>query len=853
MKVMKKKGFTTIELLVTIVILGLLTTLISTVFLGILDRSHNEYYRSQENMLVLAARDYYADHRSELPKEVGEISSVTVDTLIEQEYIDEIKDRNEENCNFRDSAVFVQKVTNRDYQYYSELKCDNDDYKTDTDKTAPVITFSPNSSSSTKNITVKMKVTDNKKVSSYRYVITKNDTVIKDTGYQTYQNELTIKLTEKGVYTITGYAYDASGNSSVKTSGIYSIYDTINCGNVKFSSNVKTATWTNKDVRITVNVTNNTFKWEANLKIDNANYSLLKTVVGPGKDTITLTTDGKNKLKVKLYDAENDECEISTGEYYIDKTPPTVPVISNPTNGEFTTKNFKLTVSSKDERSGIKHYQYSYDNKKWTTYANSAKETFVTTEFSKERNQAVYIRACDNAGNCSDSASTMIRIDKTKPTCGKITGASTSWTENDRYITVECKDSGSGCKYNPYSKNINFTAKTYTFTIEDNAGNTNSCVANAYVDKDKPTVPTATLRYDSSTGPIKQNNENWTGRSVWWGDFKSTSKTSKIDHYEYSLDCTGQKTKNLNKSYLFSPTRNQDFCIRAVTESGRTSDWSKPYYFRIDKTDPVVKLSVENGFIGEAQLQENGWGKTYSDINLTPPTITYSYYDAHSGSDSETLSVSCTGKDNLGHPYNLSYSHNDKNNTIKINIDTSSAIVVTATCTVSVTDKVGNTGSKSVTLKIGNGWYKEGTKYICGQPPEYKYPDNCYPDYYWYYYNRGSKVTGWKQAYWYNPSKPEGAIRWYYFYDGTEKADKNGSSGPKTLLATGWVQNVGGYSGWYYLYEPGGRADQTLKQWHATGVMFENVTFKLYNAGSGIWETFTVNSSGRCTSGRGCY
>ena len=55
---MNRKGFTMVELLVTIIILGLLTTLVITSIASILDKSHEEYYNSQENMLVLAGRDY---------------------------------------------------------------------------------------------------------------------------------------------------------------------------------------------------------------------------------------------------------------------------------------------------------------------------------------------------------------------------------------------------------------------------------------------------------------------------------------------------------------------------------------------------------------------------------------------------------------------------------------------------------------------------------------------------------------------------------------------------------------------------------------------------------------------------
>ena len=48
----KSKGFTMIELLATIIILGLLITIAYTSVRNILNRGNNTYYESQENMIV---------------------------------------------------------------------------------------------------------------------------------------------------------------------------------------------------------------------------------------------------------------------------------------------------------------------------------------------------------------------------------------------------------------------------------------------------------------------------------------------------------------------------------------------------------------------------------------------------------------------------------------------------------------------------------------------------------------------------------------------------------------------------------------------------------------------------------
>ena len=95
----------------------------------------------------------------------------------------------------------------------------------------------------------------------------------------------------------------------------------------------------------------------------------------------------------------------------IDKTAPTISSISNPSGGNATSSPFALTLSGSDTGgSGLAKWRYSYDNSSWTDYANSNKSPFTTTNFSAIRNQDVYIRACDNAGNCSASSSTRIHI-----------------------------------------------------------------------------------------------------------------------------------------------------------------------------------------------------------------------------------------------------------------------------------------------------------------------------------------------------------------------------------------------------------------------------------------------------------
>ena len=348
---MNRKGFTLLELLATIIILGLLTTIVVGAILPLLNRGNNEYYKSQENMIVLAARDYFADYRSRLPKEIGETSKVTLKELIEGKYIDPIKDRNDNDCDYENSTVVVQKITEKDYQYYVTLICDNDNnYQSETDDKKPNIVFNPNEKVTTGTIEVKMVITDNKGIASYRYVIEKDGSVIDDSNYQNYTTDPIISLTEKGTYKITGYAIDTGGNIREKKSGTYEIYEGISCDSVEFTSNVEPNTWTKDTITVNIKVPSNTYKYEIFLKKDNSEYKLENTVLGSLNSEINLTSTGNYQIKVILYDSSSNSCTKESEIYYVDKTPPSCS--SSGGSDSWTTGSRTLIGTCSDSGSG---------------------------------------------------------------------------------------------------------------------------------------------------------------------------------------------------------------------------------------------------------------------------------------------------------------------------------------------------------------------------------------------------------------------------------------------------------------------------------------------------------------------
>lgn len=597
-----------VELLAVIAILGVLAVIGIASVRGILGRSKTSYLDSQSKMVALAGKSYFSDHRTKLPKMIGPKSEVSLEDLIQYKYIDPVKDADGNECNLdKKSKVVVQKVSEEEYKYWVYLSC-NGETSGAYEENPPTVSLNPTKTEGKRKtpLNVTLTVTDDTEVLSYRYTIYKDDKEYKSVS-KLYKKPVSIRLDETGKYTIKASAYDIYGNRGETQGGIYEIeIADPDCTTFKVNAVPNATSWQKENILFTVTSESPTIAtWSLEDKYtDNAtkritNKNLAKKTTST-KKTFTLKDNGTHELKIKGYNSAGKSCTVKQiYTYKIDKEKPKQPTLTgNP--GKWTNKSFKLTGTTVEKYSGVAYWEYSYDQKDWTKYANSEKEKFTTTNFSKDRNQYVYIRVHDKAGNTSATSKSKIQIDKTPPTKPVLSG-NPGWTRNNFKLTGTTTETGSGVSYWEYSYDKK-TWKKYEnssknkFVTTEFSKERNQDVYIRVVDKvgNKSEIASSHIQIDKTapTSPkLSGNPGGWTNKR-----FRLSGTTvengSGVSAWQYSYDKKNWKDYANSQTNSFKmPTFNEDMnktiYIRVVDKVGNYSNVSNSKIM-IDTVKPTL-------------------------------------------------------------------------------------------------------------------------------------------------------------------------------------------------------------------------------------------------------------------------
>ena len=519
-KVKKIKGFTLMELLTTIIILGILSTIGIISVSKIIEKNQKNYYKSQKQMIEIAGKNYFNDNSNELPKKTGGKKIITLEDLISKKYLSNIYDHKKNKCDYKKSYILVNKESNTKYKYYVNLICTNYESKVNIKEGRASITFNKNQEEG-KNPIITVNITDPNGLASYDYrIVNEKDSKevissrnitnknIDKTSLVSFDADFNSFNIKSGKFTLTVNAYDKFGERTTKQ--LVNIIITENKvdkpspPNVKFfneSNNMSfpptnnyirnnetlydtytPSKWTNKSVYVYAysdldNLHDKNVFYEYVLtgleyesktsrkNIDEVKQSLEKTIV----------KDGKYKIKFRVCNGLNN-CSDYTDTYsiLIDKTPPTF---------DYNAYKFNNTICpefTKFQKEAINYEKYkngSWSNEALITYPSNLKDSLsgVSKTWYKIKNQTInfemeqdaeYRCVQDGKWNIKwyamDKAGNITTISKEtnvdtqNPKCNDT--ESLNWSNaSSRQISVKCS-SISGCTKDIFTKTFQATS-----------------------------------------------------------------------------------------------------------------------------------------------------------------------------------------------------------------------------------------------------------------------------------------------------------------------------------------------------------------------------------------------------------
>ena len=500
----KKDGFTLVEILAVILIIGVVAGSAIASFSSVISKSHENYCKTNVDTIKSMTKEYFDDHKSLKPKTIGEKSEVSLETLINEKYSNEdITDYQGTKCNYKNSKVGIIKTTNSNYEYTYSLDCGecnilgNDNlFKKSNIK--PDVKYTPNEGENkdNKDLNIKIELIDNGlTIYSYKYEIFKieNNKEISFGGITNYKKyngkEINVKLDAQGTYKIRTTVINAAGNKTIKDSGLYKLdYGLNGCEGLVLTStympedngiwkDLPTDEWHKGEFKFNITKSGNIYSFDVYMSIDGGGEELIVNRATSDKElNYDKGADGRRshtyKIRIVGYDEKGNKCDVINRNtniftYKQDNIPPRCE-----TSGGNGTENNSNWLNSYSNPNYVKIKGTLIDDaENGSEYVNSGTDTSKNKDedsngYATEEGNAVrYLRrdtnayyspgtVTDKAGNSTVcDASEWVQIDKTLPSC-TVSGENTgTWLNKEAYENGKRVKVKGTCVDNPVSNN----------------------------------------------------------------------------------------------------------------------------------------------------------------------------------------------------------------------------------------------------------------------------------------------------------------------------------------------------------------------------------------------------------------
>ncbi len=597
-----KKGFTLVEILAAVTILGILSIIAVVSVNNVIQKSKENYYKSAEDNLELAGQSYVQQNRSALPKAVGQKVKIPLKILVEKNYIEPIDDYSDNECDLNNSYVQIFKYSQNDYSYLAYLDCPVYDSKEQLEKGAPDVYVVLTNPGSSKKAKANIRVEDSEKLLSWSYIVYRDGKEVLNSGSMMLPNydkkaEKSIDISKytPGKIKVVVTATNIYGLTTKKTSEVLEYKDESApiCIIKDVDKKENPKPWTQESKTVTVGCDDGD-----GTGCTREEYSV----------TFKQTTD-VGEITIEDESGNKTICEVSVN---VDVTAPECTVDLSGTkgdNGWYKSKNVEITLTRKDNHSGVA----SYDLTTSSTASYNGKYSGVQSDIA-DVTWYGYIK--DNVGNVAKCNSGKFKVDATKPECtvskSGTTGNNGWYKENNVSLTLNPTDNLSGIAQTGLSTQAtptlgstktgtqgNTSSVTWYGRVKDNAGNI-SDVCNSGAFKVDTTKPTCSVSFSGTAG-----NSGWYKSNAT----VSLSTSDSLSNVEkYGLTTSTSATYNNSASSTQSDTASQSWNGYVMDYAGNTNSCNNSVKVDTQKPSCTVTLSGTSG--------SNGWYKSSVSVSL---------------------------------------------------------------------------------------------------------------------------------------------------------------------------------------------------------------------------------------------